>query len=588
MDESEPNVEMTDPTEETGQIAPAVQEESVSVGMILGTERSTPLDWWVAVSPDQYVQLDDVVMVKTNVPSQGELTISGVVDMVRSGHEGSRFESDVFLSSEGILPLPVARSAHVVTTRLEPELWVPPAPADRVVRVRGLDREQALHFDSMEQRLVGGLSRDGQPIFIDLSFLDGRRGAHVNISGISGVATKTTYATFILYSLFHSNVLGTKAANTKAIIFNVKGEDLLYLDLPNANLDDRNRERYRLLGLPHEAFGSVGIWAPVRAGSPEPIPDTGSRQQGIRGYFWTVRDFVREGMLRFMFTEAGDERSQIADVVSRVESALRREAEDVEGSPATVYVGDGGGNKVHVKTFKDLCDLIEQRILDQDPDLVGHSARGTSSAFLRRLEGAYAHCGHLIKGADCSNSAEHRIDWHATQVSVIDIHNLHDRAKRFVVGVVVKLLFEDKEASGTAEPLVFIVLDELNKYAPREGWSPMKEVLLDISERGRSMGIILIGAQQTASEVERRIVSNAAIRVVGRLDQAEALRPEYGFLSENARQRAGLLKPGTMLLQQPHLPMPLEVTFPFPAWATRASEAPQLSSGRSPFARTTK
>ena len=74
--------------------------------------------------------------------------------------------------------------------------------------VRGADRDQALHFDSMEERLVAGQSRDRQPIFLDLSFLDGRRGAHVNISGVSGVATKTTYASFLLYSLFHSGVLG--------------------------------------------------------------------------------------------------------------------------------------------------------------------------------------------------------------------------------------------------------------------------------------------------------------------------------------------------------------------------------------------
>ena len=52
---------------------------------------------------------------------------------------------------------------------------------------------------------------------------------------------------------------------------------------------------------------------------------------------------------------------------------------------------------------------------------------------------------------------------------------------------------------------MFLVLDELNKYAPREGWSPIKEVILDIAERGRSLGVILIGAQQTASEIERRV-----------------------------------------------------------------------------------
>jgi uncharacterized protein len=117
------------------------------------------------------------------------------------------------------------------------------------------------------------------------------------------------------------------------------------------------------------------------------------------------------------------------------------------------------------------------------------------------------------------------------------------------------------------------VLDELNKYAPREGSSPIKEILLDVAERGRSLGIILIGAQQTASEVERRIIANSAIRVVGRLDSAEAHRDEYGFLPTVQRQRATILKPGTMLVTQPELPVPLVTQFPFPSWATRASEA---------------
>jgi DNA helicase HerA-like ATPase len=142
-----------------------------------------------------------------------------------------------------------------------------------------------------------------------------------------------------------------------------------------------------------------------------------------------------------------------------------------------------------------------------------------------------------------------------------------------VVGVTLKGEFERKEKAGSAKPLLFVVLDELNKYAPREGTSPIKEVLLDIAERGRSLGVVLIGAQQTASEVERRIVANSAIRVVGRLDPAEASRPEYGFLPPAQRQRVLLAKPGTMFVAQPEIPVPLAIEFPFPAWATRPGEA---------------
>ncbi len=191
------------------------------------------------------------------------------------------------------------------------------------------------------------------------------------------------------------------------------------------------------------------------------------------------------------------------------------------------------------------------------------------------------HLGRLIR-SDVPDTDRHRISLDANQVTVVDLHNLNDRAKRFVVGVTLKRAFEDKERAGQSEELLLVVLDELNKYAPREGTSPIKEVLLDVAERGRSLGVVLIGAQQTASEIERRIIANSSIRVVGRLDSSEASREEYGFLPSVHRQRATIVKPGTMILSQPELPVPLVLEFPFPAWATRASEAVKPLDGEIP------
>jgi len=561
-----------------------VDSDMPRVGRVLGTEDSTPLEFWVGIEDGTYLQLDDVVMVQTDVPGAGSLRVSGIVDMVRARHEGSRFDTDVFLADEGLLPVETARAAHVVSTRFEPELYVPPRPGDAVVRTTGEARNEALYFDTMEEKLVAGVARDQLPVYIDLSFLDGRRGAHVNISGVSGVATKTSYASFLLYALFHSEVLGNEVANTKALIFNVKGEDLLFLDKPNARLSGEDRADYAALGLPAGPFESVGLWAPVKRGSVVAVPDTGSRQTGVTSYFWTVRDVVRDRLLRFLFAEEGDERSQIADLVSRVEQQLERSAEDIREFPASVRLPDALGTPTAVHSFDDLCELIAGHLEDDTSNWRGYMAAGTVNAFLRRLDSARFHCGHLIRGKDAADVDKHRIDWQSNQVSVIDIHNLHDRAKRFVVGVVVKKLFEAKETAGTARPLVFLVLDELNKYAPREGWSPIKEVLLDIAERGRSLGLILVGAQQTASEVERRVVANSAIRVVGRLDTAEAERSEYRFLTAVARQRAAILKPGSMMLAQPQIPVPLQIHFPFPAWATRSSEVAE-APGADPFAR---
>jgi DNA helicase HerA-like ATPase len=544
---------------------------SGAVGRVLGTLDAMPLEFWVAVEEGQYLQLDDVVEVATPLPDGTEVRLFGLVDLVRARHEGAKFDSDVFLVERGVLPATVAEAAHVKVTRVEPEIFVPPRPGLEVRRASGARREQALFFDGMERKLPIGLSRDGEPVFANLNFLDGSRGAHVNISGISGVATKTSYATFLLHSLFTSGALGGDAANTHALVFNVKGEDLLFLDQPNARLRDEDRAAYAKLGLPAESFSSTQFLAPVRKGSAERLPATGSRAEGVTAFFWTIREVVVERLLRFLFAEADDAASQLSFVVEKIEARLAAAAA-AKGGAKDPWI-EVEGQKI--ETFDGLVELLTEHP-EGNESLAERWARpaavGTVAAFERRLHAAARHVGHLIRGRDIGQRDAHLLDWRRKQMSVVDIHSLHDRAKRFVVGAVLKRLFEEKEALGTSRPLVFVVLDELNKYAPREGSGPIKEVLLDVSERGRSLGIVLVGAEQTASEVEGRVVANAALRVVGRLDAAEAERPEYGFLTAAGRGRAGILKPGTMIVLQPEIPAALLVRFPFPAWATRKSE----------------
>jgi len=537
------------------------------VGRVIGTDPATPLEFWVAVGEGEFLQLDDVIACERDVPGPGPVSIYGIVAQVRARHEGAKFDSDVFLIEDGVLPAQIAEAAQITATRFEPEVFVPPLPGAEVRRASGKERDQALFFDGMEKRLVAGMSREGEPIFANLEFLDGTRGAHVNISGISGVATKTTYATFLLYSLFNSRALGAEAINTKALVFNVKGEDLLFLDHPNAMLDGEQADRYRTLDLPVGPFPSVGVFAPPRRGSAAAVPDVASRIEGVTSFFWTIAEFCTEELLPFLFADAEDDRQQYTLVVQNVAQRLRHDA-------APLPEGGIEIEGVHIRTFRELVEFLIDRVQDEDhmPYWAGRAiGAGTVGAFVRRLQGSVRHVEHLIRG-DVPNAEKHKVALQK-QVTVVDLHNLNDRAKRFVVGVVVRRAFEEKERTGVAKPLLFLVLDELNKYAPREGSSPIKEMLLDVAERGRSLGIILIGAQQTASEVERRIIANSALRVVGRLDSAEAGRDEYGFLPKATRQRATILKPGSMILSQPQIPIPLLLEFPFPAWATRSSEA---------------
>lgn len=555
---------------------PASEVTRQAVGVVLGSMDATPLEFWIGVDNARQVQLDDLVLVETDSVDGPTIRFYGMVDQVRKKYEGTQFDSDAFRAAAGTLPTEVSYAAHVGVTRIDPELFIPPHPGDAAYVVTGEDFQKALCFTEMERRVPIGFVRSGEIIYANMEFLDGTRGAHASISGISGVATKTSYATFLLYSLFHSDVLGVDAANSKALIFNVKGEDLLWLDCPNKKLDAERRAEYDRLGLPAGAFQSVELYAPARRWSEAPMPDTGSRVDGIQPYLWTLREFAGERLLRFVFAEGDDVRKQLSFVVTRVERKLESAARD--GSPDDPALTVEGQR---LTRFSDLCDLLDGDTLDEM--MGGRAAPGTLDAFRRRLHAAAEHMGHLVRGDEASQG--HSIDWDHAQVTVVDIHSLHASAQMFVVGVLLKRMMTQKEMRGTARPLVFVVLDELNKYAPREGWSPIGDVLLDIAERGRSLGVCLMGAQQTASEVERRVIANAALKVVGRLDAAESERSEYGFLTRMARLRATLLQPGSMIVAQPEIPVPILLRFPFPSWATRKSEADEPHATEDPFAR---
>jgi uncharacterized protein len=546
-----------------------------TVGLVVGTVAATPLQFSVAVSPEQYLQLDDVVVTRRQLPDQPPVQVSGVVTNVEAMHEGARFASDVFLIQQGALPAEVAEVAQVSVTRVEPEVYVPPLPGAQVQRATGKQRESALYFDEMgEAKVPVGFGRDGNPVYINFEFVDGTRGAHVSISGVSGIATKTSFALFLLHSITNCGVLAAEAHNTKILVFSVKGEDLLFLDYANSRLAPEQRERYGALGLPATPFRNVRVFAPPRPGDPAGTPDVAARDKAVSPFYWTLAEFCADELLPFVFADAEDERAQYTMLIGQVAARLKRDAIPTGNDGAVKVAGVDPANDKIIRSFGDLVELLETELGDEATRgswVSGSAVTGSINALLRRLRSAVKPLNAIIRG-DLAHKGERSITTSRAQVTVVDLHNLPDRAQRFVVGVTLRGEFASKERQGTSRPLMFVVLDELNKYAPREGDSPIKQILLDVAERGRSLGVILIGAQQTASEVERRILSNCAIKVAGRLDPAEAERPEYGYLPPQQRVRAMLAKPGTMFIAQPDIPVPLAVDFPFPAWATRPSE----------------
>lgn len=571
---------------------------SDAVGLVDGSVPASTRRFYVVLSDSAVVQLDDLLLCAQALPDGRKIVHYGIVVEGTGQIEGAELPSDTHrIATARTMPGIITRRVEVQILRTLPELWLPPAPGAEVRKVTTkADREAALFVDQMQQPLAIGLDPAGDPLLADFAFMSGEKGGHVSISGVSGVATKTSYALFLLYMLFETSdgrrMLGACAPGTHALVFNVKGEDLLHIDRPNAKFKSfpEAEERWKKLGVDAPgSFSSVEFYAPRSAGSREGAvaTDVTSRpSKEVIAFGWPPAHFIREGLLRFCFAEEEDAKNQVPFIEQRVRVQLARWAYPLENEPGAVVLCPPpdstsfvlsrvvaekrdprpAGAGTPVRTFDDLVEFLTTKITPDatthDPSWTAGTQQGTCLAFLRRLYAQTLRLGHLITTGVQPIMLR-------KAVTVVDIHALHDMAQRFVVGALLSRIFEEKQGKGR-EPLRFVVLDELNKYAPRVGHSPIKEVLVDIAARGRSLGVLLIGAQQSSVDVDPSITRNAALKIVGRLDAAEA--QDYRFLSPELRERAARFLPGTMVIDQPLVPAPLPLRFPFPSFATCVAE----------------
>jgi len=157
-------------------------------------------------------------------------------------------------------------------------------------------------------------------------------------------------------------------------------------------------------------------------------------------------------------------------------------------------------------------------------------------------------------------------------VYVIDIARLYEHEQMLVFGDLLRAIYslkaeppEDKKTP-PPEKIIFFV-DELNKYAPKgERTAPLTQNVLEIAERGRSLGVILISAQQFMSAVHPRVTGNCATKVIGRSGSAEVMSADYGFLDKEIRSNVTRLSKGELLLSHAVYRQPVKIVFPRPAY----------------------
>jgi uncharacterized protein len=159
------------------------------------------------------------------------------------------------------------------------------------------------------------------------------------------------------------------------------------------------------------------------------------------------------------------------------------------------------------------------------------------------------------------------------EVFVIDIAKLNTDMQAFVFGSTIKEIYDfqlsDNDQENSDRPNKIIVfIDELNKFASSEvpKNSPILRQILDISERGRSLGVILFGAEQFRSAIHPRVTGNSSTAAYGRTNAIELAKKDYSFIPPVYKTMMTRLNQGEYIIQNPIFKSLLNIKFPKPVY----------------------
>jgi DNA helicase HerA-like ATPase len=466
-----------------------------------------------------------------------------------------------------------ARAATAPTARAEIRLWtaavlrqepaepLQPVPLGDVYVANDADVAQALRMDAY----VGGARPTGipvglysaggleAPVYLDADFLLGPEAAHLNISGVSGLATKTSAVEFLLASIFAH--YPEHKGSIAAVCFNVKGPDLCFLDQPAA-LDDEDRRRYERLGVPAEPFQRVRYYAPLKADGVNlnTLRTHADLVDSVTPLVWGLPEVLD-------FAEVLLNRD---DIDAKADAFIDFLADRVVQRPFT----DEWGNAHRVQTFADLERLFRTVFDALEQSGSKEMWRTHHVATMRKVRNRLLNISTRCKGLVADDGPSSDLPWKAFEdrsVYVVDVANVDPLGQDLVFARIVSKLREHLERGDLGVRAVVVFADELNKYAPADGPdSYVRKMLLDISERGRYLSLALFGAEQFRSQVHRRVVGNAGTVLYGRMDMDELATPGYQVLSPATKIKLATLPVGELMVRHPHFTQPVFVRFPRP------------------------
>lgn len=414
------------------------------------------------------------------------------------------------------------------------------------------------------------------PVNLNSKFIIGPEGAHLNISGISGLASKTSYAMFLLKAIQDSYMKkdpqNEDEDSVAFVLFNVKGKDLLAIDQLNDFSDERNPEqarkdtfaKYEKLGLAAEPFKNVQYYYPYSIPktrhwntymTPEEVEDNIKKKKAKKYKY--IYKYDKEN-LDLMFANIDDSTQTMESIIS--------------------YIMSGQGKFNQVSDWQEFLEAVKEKCSTETSGKDKEIPVASWRKFYRIINKSIT--DNKIFARDIrEDEGETRIGdalkyIKKNEVHVIDIAKLSEDKQAYVFGDAIRTIYDLQLGQYAGEEgvnppsRVVIFIDELNKYASKETPknSPILRQVLDVAERGRSLGVVLFAAEQFRSAIHDRVTGNCSTHAYGRTNSIEVTKSDYKSIPPVYKTMMTRLKQGEYIIQNPIFRSLLNIKFPKPIY----------------------
>ena len=414
------------------------------------------------------------------------------------------------------------------------------------------------------------------PVNLNSKFIIGPEGAHLNISGISGLAAKTSYAMFLMKSIqdryLYKAATEDDEDSVAFVMFNVKGKDLLAIDEFNDFSDDKNPEKarekvfkqYENLNLTPEPFKNVHYYYPFSISktahwntylSSEEVDD--KIQTGKGKMYKYIYEYDKDN-LDLMFANVDDSTQTMDSIIT--------------------YIMSGQGKFGSITTWQEFLECVKEKCTPEKNSTDKEIAVTSWRKFYRIINKSITD-NRIFANRIVEQSGETRLGdslkyIKKNEVHVIDIAKLSEDKQAYVFGDVIRTIYDlqlgqfDGDANVNPPSRIVIFIDELNKYASKETPknSPILRQVLDVAERGRSLGVVLFAAEQFRSAIHDRVTGNCSTHAYGRTNSIEITKSDYRSVPEVYKTMMTRLNQGEYIIQNPIFRSLLNIKFPKPIY----------------------